>query len=51
MIFCDRKFCQYNDDGACENPESISLDKNGTCTDYVEYFDRISEYIEEGDEK
>lgn len=33
MIFCDRKDCEFNDDGACENPDNITLDDTGTCTD------------------
>ena len=35
MIFCDRKDCEYNDDGSCENRGSIILNDEGTCTDYV----------------
>ena len=35
MIFCNRKDCEFNDDGACENPQSITLNDEGTCTDYV----------------
>ena len=34
MIFCHRKDCEFNDDGSCENPDSITLNDEGTCTDY-----------------
>lgn len=37
MVFCERRDCVHNDDGACENPQDPLLDENGTCTDYVEY--------------
>lgn len=35
MIFCGRTDCKFNDDGGCENPDSITLNDEGTCTDYV----------------
>ena len=46
MIFCNRSDCEFNDDGACENPNSITLNDEGTCTDYVyhdfwDYLDAI----------
>lgn len=45
MIFCDRKDCEFNDDGACENPGNITLDDTGTCTDYV--YDDPWEYMDD----
>ena len=38
MIFCERKDCQYNDDGACENPEDITISEEGICEDYELFF-------------
>ena len=37
MIFCGRTNCDYYDDGACAN-DNISLDDDGTCTDYQQTF-------------
>lgn len=37
MIFCNRKDCGYNEEGFCEEFDSIMLSDEGICIDYVHY--------------
>lgn len=46
MIFCNRLNCEYNDDGACMN-DNISLDDDGTCTDFSQTFTDYWEQLDD----
>ena len=46
MIYCERTNCEYNENETCLC-EEVSIDKEGTCTDYKMKFEEYWEMLDD----